>query len=403
MPTLLEKKASELDELHSLIIEIQEKAAGEDRSLTDLEKDRIAALSEAAGKLRGECEFLNEQVTSERAWSKLRQDIEANRPTEDNHPVRRPGMQMQPSATGALDVRGWGDQFIDSDAFKNYPGAGTSQRVAVPSMLDDGYQQRAAIGTGDVPLQQPYIWTPPTPATLTPLLQVVGKTTVSTNAVSWVQWAPNPMAPAPVVAEGALKTEATMTATAVSDTLDTYATYKEITRQALEDVPQIRQTVEARLRQSVMMAMEGIVVTALTAATIPPTTGVSGTSLLEAIRVGTAMVQAAGYNPNAVALNPADWAGIDIAIMAGTLNGAAVNGSLWGMRLVAVPALTQGTAYVGDFSTGVMLFSRSTTDVYLSDSHADNFLRNILVLLAEQRALATVPEPNALAECAAVP
>jgi HK97 family phage major capsid protein len=313
-------------------------------------------------------------------------------------------MQMHPGNSGALDVRGWGELFTDSDAFRNYPGAGNSQRVSVPTGLDEPtYQQRAAIGIGTYPVQPPYLWSPPTPAILSPLLQVVGKVTVNTNAVSWVQWTPNPPSAAAVVAEGALKTEATMTATAVSDTLDTYAHYKEITRQALEDIPQIRQTVENRLRQGVMVALETAITAALVAATIPAAPGATGTSLMESLRAGMATVQAAGYTPNAVALNPVDWAEIDIAIMGGTLNGASVNGSLWGMRLVAVPALAAGTAYVGDFNTGVQLFSRSTTEVFLSDSHADNFLRNILVLLAETRALATVPEPAALAECAAVP
>ena len=41
MPTLLDKKASELDELVAIVRDIQDKASDEDRSLTDVEKDRI--------------------------------------------------------------------------------------------------------------------------------------------------------------------------------------------------------------------------------------------------------------------------------------------------------------------------------------------------------------------------
>jgi hypothetical protein len=61
--------------------------------------------------------------------------------------------------------------------------------------------------------------------------------------------------------------------------------------------------------------------------------------------------------------------------------------------------LPAGTAYVGDFAQAVTVFDRGTTAVYLSDSHADNFIRNVLLLLAEIRALATVPEPQAAAKC----
>jgi HK97 family phage major capsid protein len=264
MPTLLEKNASQLDELVAIVRDIQEKASNEDRELSDIEKDRISALSEAASKLRAECEFLNDQVTSERAWSSLRQKIEANKATED--PPKRSTM---PSAGGSLDVRAaWGDAFIDSEAFKNYHGGGTSQRVAVS--LD--MERRAAIDTSTVPLPA-YVYSPATYTYATPLLDKVGKVTTSGNGVSWVQWTPNPQAAATIVAEGELKPEAAMTATPMTGSLATYAHWKAITRQALEDQPQIRSLVENRLRQGIFVALEGAVAAALVAATLPPVTG----------------------------------------------------------------------------------------------------------------------------------
>jgi hypothetical protein len=43
----------------------------------------------------------------------------------------------------------------------------------------------------------------------------------------------------------------------------------------------------------------------------------------------------------------------------------------------------------------VSLFARNQVAAYMSDSHADYFVKNLLVILAEQRALAAVTEPNA--------
>ena len=394
MPTLLEKKASELDEIVAIVHEIQDKAAKEDRDLTDVERDRIAALGEAATKLRGECEFLNDQVVSERSWAKLRGEIEANR--QEDPPKRSTGGPQMQAPGGSFDVRGWGDLFTDSDAFKGYPGGGTSGRVTVPLNLET----RVAITTGNGIPQQPYIYTPAVYTYASAMLDRVGKVTVGGNSVSWVQWTPNPQAAAPVVAEGTLKPEAAMTATPQSDSLDTYAHYKEITRQALEDTPQIRSLVEGRLRQGITVALEGAVAAALVAATLPAATAPVGSDLLTAIRLGISTVQAGGFaSPNMVLINPADAANIDIAVMAGTLNGPVVNGSYWGVPYVPSNSVPAGTAYVGDFAVGVQLFSRGTADLYMTDSHADNFLRNILLLLAETRALATVPDPAALAEC----
>jgi hypothetical protein len=394
MPTLLDKKASELDELVAIVRDIQDKASEEDRSLTDVEKDRIAALSEAATKLRTECEFLNDQVVSERSWAKLRRDIEANKETEPTNNRRPTGLHPQQPG-GSLDVRSWGDVFTESEAFLNYQGGGTSQRVAVPL----GLEYRAPILSTTTP-QAPYIYSPASYTYATPLLDKVGKVSTNGNAVQWVQWTPNPQAAASIVPEGELKPEAAMTATPQSGTLATYAHWKAISRQALEDSPQIRSLVENRLRQGIFVALEGAVNAALVAATLP---AVSGSTMLGSIRTGIATVQAAGFaTPNAILINPADAAAIDVAVMAGGMGGPVQVGSYWGIPYVPSSSVPVGTSYVGDFATGVQLFNRGTADVFMTDSHDDYFVRNLLLLLAETRALATVPDPAAIAECTVV-
>lgn len=387
MTTLLEQSAREIDEIKAAIRSIIDKASEEERDLTDMERERITTLTEAGEKKKSQAEFLHEQVVSERSWAKLRNDIEATKGDSI-------GTRTTPSHTAptGLETRGWGESFIDSEAFKNYPGGGTSQRITVPMDLE----RRATITTSIVP-QVPTMYSPPTYTFDSPLLNVCGKITTSGNAVSWVQWTPNPQAAASLVLEGDLKPEANMTATPQTASLATYAHHKEITRQALEDLPQIRSIVEGRLRQGIVVALEDAVIAALVAATLP---AVTGASLLASIRVGISTVQSAGFvRPNAIVLNPADAAQIDVDMLTGTLNGAVVNGTYWGLPVIPSNDVAAGTAYVGDFGTGVQLFNRGQTDVYLSDSHADYFLRNILSLLAETRALATVPEPLALAEC----
>ena len=95
-------------------------------------------------------------------------------------------------------------------------------------------------------------------------------------------------------------------------------------------------------------------------------------------------------------LNPHDWAALDIAILAATFNGPVVGRTFWGLTPVPMPTLASGTAYVGDFATGMTYFDRNVTNVFASDSHADLFLRNQLAILAKTRALLVVTEPAAL-------
>jgi HK97 family phage major capsid protein len=381
----LSRLTAERDSLTTTATGLVDKAADEDRDLTPAERTRLGELSARCAEIDADLVQFSGEADSIRAYGKMRESLAAS-PT-----VIREREAAAPAPAG------WGDLFVTSDAFREYPGAGASRRLEVPFDLE----ARAAIMVGNMPAGTipPYTYTPASFAYASPLLDVVGKVTTSSQAVQWVTWAPNPQAAAPVVPEGELKPEAVMTPTIVSDTLDTYAHHKAISRQALEDIPQIRSIVEGRLRQGITVALEEAVTAALLAAPIPASTVPLGGSLLEAIRSGVATVQAAGYgNPNAVLLNPADWADLDVATI-GNGGGASGQTGFWGMRAVSVPALPAGTAYVGNFQTAVQLFTRSSAEVFMTDSHADYFVRNLLLLLAEIRALATVPDPAAAAEC----
>jgi hypothetical protein len=396
MLTYLTRLTDERDRLTAHATALTEQAARDDRDLTDTERQTLATMEGRCADIDGQLTTYNAQAESQRNYAKLRADTERETP-----PVggieRRPAVPAQPEPPEA-----WGDVFVRSAAFTDYPGAGTSRQVDLPFDLE----QRAAIGIGTYPAAglPPYIWTPPAYTYSSPLLDVVGKVSTSSNAVSYVKWAPNPQAAASVVAEGALKPEAVMSATAASQSLVTWAHWKEITRQALEDIPQIRSTVEGRLRQGLVRAIEDSIAANLIAATLPAVVAPAGSNLLTAIRMGVGTVQAAGYsNPNAVLLNPADYATLDLFVMTNANMPPVSQSGFWGLRPIASTGVPAGTAWVGDFSAGVTLFTRGTAQVFLTDSHADNFIRNVLLLLAETRGLAVVGEVAAIAECTVAP
>jgi len=393
MITYLTRLTSERDSLTQAATELAETAARDERDLTSTEQDSLRSWQTRCSEIDSQLTEYNAQAESARAYARLREELE----TTDAPVLATRAPARAPSRE--LELRSWGDLFIESDAFRTYPGAGNSQRVSVPFELET----RAEISIGGFPAGAipPYVYTPATYQYASPLLDVCGKVTTDSNAISWVQWTPNPQAAASLVAEGAAKPEADMTPAIKSDTLETYAHYKAITRQALEDIPQIRTTVENRLRQGLVVALEQAVLAALEAAPVPPVTGsaAGGDSLLGTIRSGVATVQAAGYgSPNAVLLNPADWAALDLATI-GNAGGASGQTGFWGMRAIAVPDLPAGTAYVGNFATAVQLFTRAAAEIFMTDSHADFFIRNVVLLLAEIRASAAVPDPAAAAKC----
>ena len=68
---------------------------------------------------------------------------------------------------------------------------------------------------------------------------------------------------------------------------------------------------------------------------------------------------------------------------------------LWRIPVVDTPAMTEGTALVGAFGTGAQLYDREQASIRISEQHADFFVRNAIVVLAEQRLALAVKRPEA--------
>jgi HK97 family phage major capsid protein len=293
----------------------------------------------------------------------------------------------------------FGEAFVRSEAFSEYA---SSPRGRMPKVEMD-FQTRAlptglgALDTAGLDLGKTTVNTQ-APVAPTPLLDNINRVQVTSNAIDYVSWELIAGAAA-VAAEGGNKHSVEFGPTVTSDSLDNIAAYTQLTRQLIEDAPSVRDMINGELVREILRAEEAAVATALGAATLTAVTGSAGAGddLLSTIREGVGTVQAAGYFPNAVLLNPADWASLDNAVMGGTLAGPIVRQNFWGLTPIPSTAQTAGTAIVGDFRTGITQFYRSEVALYITDSHASTFLSNVFTLLAERRSLAAVIRPDALA------
>lgn len=391
MHTYLQRLRQERDSLTQTATTLAERAAGEDRDLTDAEQAQMTTMQERCAVIDGQLTTYSDQLASQRAYASLRSVLDSG--DQDQLPANfqtRPG---QPPAE-----RSWAEQFTESDAFRAYRGRGSSEAVELE------LRDPTMVSTWPLTIP-PSTYQGPTWTADNPLLDVCGRETVSSNVVEWFSW-PVPYPEASEVAEGAAKPEAVYEPTPHTDSLVTLAHWKPLSRQALEDIPRIQSIIEGALRGGVLRAMESALTAAITgvASGIPVSTGAAGQALHEVIRIGYGEVQGRGYaTPNAILLNPQDYAHMDIETFYQT-NGAMVQQtSFWGCRPVAVSSLPVGTAYVGAFKSAATLFTRKSVGVYMSDSHADYFIKNLLVILAEARALGAVTEPAAAQKCVFTP
>lgn len=366
-------------------------AANENRDLNDVESASLANIASRCAEIDAQLVQYNEQQESARSYATLLDRIEATSSVE----TRQPATSSSPLG---LESTSWGESFVASDAFRDYSGHGQSGIVEVGSFLD----MRAAITTAQLPIPH-FVWQPVEYTTRAPLLEVCAHVTVSAGVVDWVEIGGDPVAA--VVAEGAVKPEAAIASTPKSAALDTLAHWVQITRQALDDAPYIRSIIEQKLRRGLLNKAEADMAAAIDASTAVQTATATAAQggLLGAIRVGIGKVEASGFNPNAVALNPGDYAVLDLDSMAKSQTGPDRRATFWGLTPVAAAAIPAGKAYVGDFVAGATLFDRGVTSVFVSDSHASLFISNILVILAEARLKSAVTAPLALCECSAVP
>ena len=124
-------------------------------------------------------------------------------------------------------------------------------------------------------------------------------------------------------------------------------------------------------------------------------------SKADAIRRAATLAFLAYYEPTGVVLHPNDWEDIELAK---DQNGqylvavsVALGGEpkLWRIPVVETPAITEGTALVGAFGTGAQLYDREQASIRISEQHSDFFVRNAIVVLAEQRLALAVKRPEA--------
>lgn len=308
----------------------------------------------------------------------------------------RAAQRQEREAGRDVEHRSMGQQWTDSDVWRDYNFRGTSSRLDV--------EQRALphslASLADAMPSSPIVdLTPPaSPDVLIPLTNIV---TVSSNAIDYIVWSIAAGA-AEIVAEGALKPSIEWEPNVVSSSLDTVAAWTSFTRQMAEDASAVRSFIDGELQREISKKVEAEAKAAVGAATLPAVAGPAGSGLVGALRAGQAAVQAEGYSPNAFLVASDDLIDLDLATMSQLGGAPSSTPSYWGMRPIVDPDATAGTVIVGDFKAGVQHYRRNNVQLFASDSAtADSFLKNVLHVLAEQRAKTVVARPNALAEVTA--
>lgn len=195
----------------------------------------------------------------------------------------------------------------------------------------------------------------------------------------------------------------------------TLAHWEAAHRNVLADEPQLRSIIDNELMYGLRLAeddqilngdgtgenLEGVLQTSGIQTYALGDSGVATDNYADAIRRAATLSFLAYYEPTGVVMHPNDWEQIELSK---DINGqylvavsVALGGEprLWRIPVVETPAISEGTALVGAFGTGAQLYDREQASIRISEQHADFFVRNAIVILAEQRLALAVKRPEA--------
>lgn len=306
------------------------------------------------------------------------------------------------------ELSSWGDQFIKNARYADFAGGNLAKlRVEVKNTLTGSDtnvapQRNAGIVAGAT-----------LPFSMEALLP---STTTGSNAIEFTKEASftNNAAEA---AEGAAKAESALTWSLVNMPVSTVAHWIKISKQLAADAPALAAYVNTRMMYGVNQKVDTQLVVG--DGTAPNISGTYDTGNFTAhgiadaalgatfkkfvlIRKVMAALYAAGYPADAIVLNPADWATMEIELMttaAGqTLYSVSEGGQprLFGLPVVQAIGMAADTFQVGRFAEAYMVYNREGVVVEMSDSDSDNFTKNLITLRAERRLALATEKPAAV-------
>lgn len=304
-----------------------------------------------------------------------------------------------------------GQAFVDTEQFKNF------QKMPMPRGRVD-MQQKATItlattGTGAAgetitATRIPGIVTSPERRMTVRDLLTPGR--MDGNALEYVKetgFVNN----AANIAEGLAKPQSDITFDLVSTTAKVIAHYVKASRQILSDSSMLASYIDGRLRYGLAFREEaqilngdgtgqnllGIIPQA-TAYAAPG--GLTAATALDQMRLAMLQAVIAEYPATGHVMNPIDWARLELLkdtqgrYIIGQPQGV-IQPTLWGLPVVATQAIAQDKFLTGAFKLGAQLFDRWMARVEVATENEDDFIKNLVTILAEERVALAVYRPEA--------
>lgn len=312
--------------------------------------------------------------------------------------IEQKGVSVAP----AVETRTIGEQFAATEQFKAMRGDSQTERCRVEvknTILSNGNavlaQQMPGVTGGAFKPLTVYASLQHAPAS--------GNTVEGIREATWTNSAAE-------VSEGALKPESDLTFQTYDYPVRTIAHWLKVSKNLLTDSGAVAAYIDNRLTYGVMERVDRQIMVGN--GTSPNLSGIldsgnytvytptSGDNLIDAINRAKWQLWAAGWLPDNVYVNPADWGemelqkGSDGHYLNG-LPGVMLTAQPFGVRVIPSPFVTAGQFAIGAFNRAVTIWHRQS--VVVEAGYADDdFIKNLVTLRAEMRLALEISTPSAI-------
>lgn len=314
------------------------------------------------------------------------------------------------SANDPSDAKSLGEQFTDTEGFKslseNQRGASRMRLKAVTNITS------ATTGTGGVgdaiqPHRVPGIVVSPDRQFVVRDLIMPGRT--ASNSIEFVQES-GYQNMAAGVAEGGNKPQSDLSFDLKTTTVKTIAHWFRASKQVLADIPLLQSYINGRAiyglkykEEEQLLAGDGTGQNML--GLIPQATAFNnalrkaGDTKIDTLRRAILQVRIAEYRASAIALNPIDWADLELTkdangqyIWVNVQDGGQQR--MWRLPVIDTNAVPEGEFLVGAFNIAAQVFDREDAAVEVSTEDGNNFTTNMVTIRAEERLALAVYRPE---------
>lgn len=214
----------------------------------------------------------------------------------------------------------------------------------------------------------------------------------------------------PTESEGQVKGQSAMTFVLSSVNVPTIAHWVPASRQILSDSAMLMRYLEQRLVYGLKFEEEdqflngdgsGGAINGLVNQAQNFNGGVTNQTAIDTIAKAMQQLMMSDYMPTGVILNPRDWVSMMLAkdndgnyILGNPQN--MVEPRLWGLPVATTNAMDAGQFVVLDGTRAGWIADREDAVIRISESHEDFFVRNMVVILAEERSTLIVEQAGAI-------